>query len=54
MGGESGYDGHRKIKGRKRNIVVDTPGMILAVVVTAADVDDARRTGRTCLGRSKW
>ena len=42
MGGESGYDWHRKIKGQKRNTVVDTLGMILAVVVTAADADEAK------------
>ena len=42
MGGGSCYDGHRKIKGRKRNTVVDTLGMILAVVVTAADADEAK------------
>jgi putative transposase len=40
MGGERGYDGAKKIKGRKRHIVVDTLGLLLAVVVTAADVDD--------------
>jgi putative transposase len=41
MGGEHGYDGHKKIKGRKRHLVVDTLGLLLAVVVTAANVDDA-------------
>lgn len=41
MGGEHGYDGAKKIKGRKRHVVVDTLGLLLAVVVTAANVDDA-------------
>lgn len=41
MGGERGYDGAKKIKGRKRHLVVDTLGLLLAVVVTAASVDDA-------------
>lgn len=41
-GGASGYDGHKKLKGRKRHIAVDTLGMLLAVVVTAANVDDAK------------
>lgn len=41
-GGESGYDGGKKIKGRKRNIAVDAMGLLLAVVVTAASVDDAK------------
>ena len=41
-GGERGYDGGKKITGRKRHIVVDTMGLLLAVVVTAASVDDAQ------------
>lgn len=40
MGGEHGYDGAKKIAGRKRHITVDTLGLLLAVVVTAAHVDD--------------
>lgn len=40
MGGSVGYDGGKKIKGRKRHIVVDTLGLLLAVVVTAANKDD--------------
>jgi putative transposase len=42
MGGAVGYDGGKKVKGRKRHIVVDTMGLLLAVVVTAAGVDDAK------------
>jgi putative transposase len=41
LGGVHGYDGGKKINGRKRHIVVDTLGLLLAVVVTAASVDDA-------------
>jgi putative transposase len=41
QGGERGYDGGKKIAGRKRHIAVDTLGLLLAVVVTAAAVDDA-------------
>jgi putative transposase len=40
LGGEVGYDGGKKIKGRKRHIVVDTLGLLLAVTVTAANLDD--------------
>ena len=36
-----GYDGGKKITGRKRNIAVDTLGLLLAVTVTIASVDDA-------------
>lgn len=39
-GGEAGYDGGKKVKGRKRHIIVDTLGLLMMVVVTAADVDD--------------
>ena len=35
-------DGGKLIKGRKRHIVVDTMGLLLAVIVTAANVDDAK------------
>ena len=38
--GPRGYDAGKKIKGRKRHIVVDTLGLILAVVVHAANVQD--------------
>jgi transposase len=36
----SGYDGGKKIGGRKRHIVVDTLGLLLVVMVTAASVTD--------------
>jgi putative transposase len=37
---ERGYDGGKKISGRKRHIIVDTLGLLLVVVVTAASADD--------------
>jgi putative transposase len=40
VGGERGYDGGKKIKGRKRHLIVDTLGLLMMVIVTAADVDD--------------
>jgi transposase len=39
-GEERGPDPHKKVKGRKRHIVVDTLGLLLAVAVTAASADD--------------
>jgi putative transposase len=39
-GGETGFDGAKLMKGRKRHILVDTLGLLLAVVVTAASVQD--------------
>lgn len=40
VGGERGDDGHKKVNGRQRHIIVDTLGVLLAVVVTAAAADD--------------
>jgi putative transposase len=39
-GGERGYDGGKKITGRKRHLVVDTLGLLLAVVVHSAGLQD--------------
>jgi putative transposase len=36
-----GYDGAKQLTGRKRHIVVDSLGLLLAVLVTTADVPDA-------------
>jgi putative transposase len=41
VGGERGYDGGKQINGRKSHIAVDTLGLLLAVIVTAASVADA-------------
>ncbi len=41
-GEEVGYDAGKKIKGRKRHVFVDSMGFLLAVLVTAASVDDAQ------------
>ena len=42
-GGEQrGRDNAKNVDGRKRHIVVDSLGLLLAVLVTAADVDDAK------------
>jgi len=40
MGGPRGYDAGKKVKGRKRNIVVDVLGMVLVVLVLAANIQD--------------
>lgn len=40
IGGEGGYDGGKKITGRKRHIVVDSMGLLLAVAVSSAAADD--------------
>jgi len=38
--GERGYDSGKQVKGRKRHLLVDTMGLVLAVVVTAASISD--------------
>ena len=40
VGGERGYDGGKKLSGVKRHIIVDTLGLLLVVVVSAASADD--------------
>jgi putative transposase len=42
LGGVKGFDGGKKVKGRKRHIWVDSMGLLLAVFVTGADVTDGR------------
>jgi Transposase and inactivated derivatives len=39
-GGPHGYDAGKKINGRKRHILVDTLGLLIAVVVHPADIQD--------------
>ena len=40
QGGPHGYDAGKKVNGRKRHILVDALGLLLAVVVHAADIQD--------------
>jgi transposase len=49
-GPDRGYDAGKKTTGRKRHLVVDTLGLILVVMVTAASVQD-RPGGRAILTR---
>ena len=47
IGGEDrGYDGGKKIKGRKRHLLVDTLGLLVAVLVTGAGIDDGAAAPR--------
>ena len=39
-GDHRGDDGGKKLKGRKRHLLVDTLGVLMAVVVTGANLDD--------------
>jgi transposase/AraC-like DNA-binding protein len=40
QGGDTGFDAGKKVKGRKRHLVVDTLGLVLAVSITSAGVQD--------------
>jgi putative transposase len=40
VGGERGYDGGKKVKGRKRHLLVDTEGLVLKAKVLVANVVD--------------
>ena len=51
VGGEGrGYDGGKKVKGRKGHLLVDTQGFVLKVKVHSAKVMDFERVSRRCLG----
>jgi transposase len=39
-GPERGYDGGKRVKGRKRHLLVDTLGLLIAVWITGAGLDD--------------
>lgn len=39
-GGEHGYDGGKKVNGRKRHILTDTLGLIITVIVHSAGIQD--------------
>jgi len=52
QGGPRGKDAHKMVSGRKRHLLVDTLGMIMAVVVHAADIQD-RDGARLVLAKIK-
>jgi putative transposase len=39
-GGPRGYDANKKVMGRKRHLLVDTLGLMLAIIITPASVQD--------------
>jgi transposase len=39
---QTGFDGGKKVKGRKRHLIVDALGLVLVVVVSAANVHDSK------------
>ena len=53
-GGPRGYDGGKKIKGRKRHIVVDTLGLMVDVAVTTANTHDTKGAQKVLAKALKW
>jgi putative transposase len=52
--GASGYDAGKKIKGRKRHLAVDTLGLVLAIMITSAAIQD-RAAAKSLIGTLvKW
>ena len=49
-GGARGFDGHKRVKGRKHHLLVDTLGMVVARRVEAANVSDRRVGARLLAG----
>ena len=52
VGGPKGFDAGKKVKGRKRHLVVDTLGLLIALVVQPADVQD-HDGAREVIGQAK-
>ena len=44
-GGIRGFDAHKRVKGRKRHILVDTFGLLIACRVEPADISDRKVAG---------
>jgi putative transposase len=52
--GARGYDAGKKIKGRKRHVAVDTLGLVLAIMITPADVQDRDAAKNLIKGLVEW
>ena len=53
-GSERGFDAFKKVKGRKRHLVVDTMGLVLAVVVHAAHRHESKTAVKVLEKLDKW
>lgn len=52
-GTERGFDGYKRVNGRKRHLLTDSLGLLIAVVVTGANVADVT-AGRMLLVEAQW
>jgi putative transposase len=54
MGGKRGFDGGKRVKGRKRHIAVDSLGLLLGVSVTVANTHDTKGARNVVRRVSGW
>jgi putative transposase len=47
-GDQRGYDGAKKVKGRKRHILVDTQRLVIEARVHGAQIQDLKRASSSC------
>jgi hypothetical protein len=52
-GDQRGYDGAKKVKGRKRHILVDTQGLVIEARVHSAQIQDLKRASSSCWTRTR-
>lgn len=52
--GQRGYDAGKKVNGIKRHVLVDTNGLMMALMLTAADVQDRDGAKRLLSSRLDW
>lgn len=53
-GGPKGYDGGKRVKGRKRHLVVDTLGLMVDVSVTTANIHDTVGAKKVLAKAARW
>jgi len=53
-GGPRGYDGGKRVKGRKRHLVTDTLGLMVDVHVTKANVHDNQGARKVLSKAARW
>jgi putative transposase len=47
-GQQRGYDGAKKVKGRKRHLLVDTQSLVLEARVHGAQIQDLKKASSSC------